>query len=176
MSTSELEKAPNPAREWWGDGQTDMVVVNWLGLLVTGPSTPQWPGLAVVGGMVIAVSQWPGLAVVGGMVIAMSLWPGLAVVGRMVIAVSQWPGLAVVGGMVIALSQWSPLFSLFCYEFDAPLAKNDWEFMSCTLCLKAETIRKWEMNGHKMKTLSLLHVRCTLAIRYLYFTWYCTWG
>ena len=24
--------------------------------------------------------------------------------------------------------------------------------MSCTLCLKAETIRKWEMNGHKMKT------------------------
>ena len=43
----------------------------------------------------------------------------------MVIAVSQWPGLAVVGGMVIAMSQWSPLFSLFCYEFDAPLAKND---------------------------------------------------
>ena len=43
-----------------------MVVVNCLGLLVTGPSTPQWPGLAVVRRMVIAVSQWPGLAVGGG--------------------------------------------------------------------------------------------------------------
>ena len=58
-----------------------MVVVNCLGLLVTGPSTPLWPGLAVVGRMVIAVSQWPGLAVVGQMVIAVSQWPGLAVVG-----------------------------------------------------------------------------------------------
>ena len=43
--------------------------------------------------MGIAVSLWPGLAVVGQMVIAVLQWPGLAVVGQMVIAVSQWPPL-----------------------------------------------------------------------------------